>query len=153
MFYASGGTGKKAFAKRRRGATIGSMELFETETIESQSAPTAGKVVGVVVNANLWRSFDYLWPGHLGTPQVGQRVRVPFGRGNRPTLGFVCETDRRPGTHKLKPITELIDPEPQLDEVLWKLGKWIGQYYLSPLGMTLAAMIPSAVGKHAQQTE
>jgi primosomal protein N' (replication factor Y) len=111
------------------------------------------RVVGLAVNANLWRLFDYLWPASLGEPRPGQRVRAAFGRANRRTLAFVVDPDRRPGEHELKSVGEVIDAEPQLDEVLWKLGQWISGYYLTPLGMSLAAMIPSAVGRHAARTE
>ncbi len=104
-------------------------------------------MVSVVVNANLWRCFDYLWDGEFGEPAIAQRVRVPFGRGDRLTVGFVTETTRPVGQRKLKRVAELIDAEPQLNETLWRLGQWMHEYYLSPLGMTLAGMIPSAVGR------
>ena len=112
-----------------------------------------GRVVGVAVAANVWRSFDYLWPDALGEPARGLRIRVPFGRGNRAVLGFVTETDRPPGERALKAVAEVIDSEPQLDERLWELAGWISQYYLAPLGMVLAAMIPSAVGRTGPRTE
>jgi len=112
-----------------------------------------GRVVGLAVNANLWRSFDYLWPASLPAAALGQRVRAPFGRGNRKTLAFVVDLARRPGTHELKAVGEVLDAQPQFDDVLWRLGQWISGYYLTPLGMTLAAMIPSAVGRHAARTE
>jgi len=127
-------------------------KLFQDES-EPRTAPADAHVVGVAVNANLWRAFDYLWPDGFGPPAVGQRVRVPFGRGSRKTLGFVMDPLRRPGEHKLKAVAEVIDDQPRLDENLRRLGEWISQYYLTPPGMTLAAMIPSAVGRHAARTE
>ena len=114
--------------------------------------PTA-RVVGIAVAANVWRSFDYLWPDALGEPAVAQRVRVPFGRGDRKVVGFVTDTLRRAGRHPLKRIAEVLDAQPQLDDVLWRLAAWMSHYYLTPLGMTLAAMVPSAVGRHAPRTE
>ncbi len=127
-------------------------EPVEPPPAETQAPP--GRVVGVAVNSNLWRTFDYLWPDELGAPQVGQRVRVPFGRGNRKTLAFVVETARAapPGV-ALKAIDELVDAQTPFDEPLWKLGQWISRYYMTPPGMTLAAMVPSAVGRHATRTE
>ena len=59
---------------------------------------------------------------------------VPFGRGNRKTLGFVCDTARPPGQRNLKAVAEVIDPASQLDANLWKLGDWISRYYLAPDG-------------------
>jgi len=112
-----------------------------------------GRVVAVAVNTNVWRTYDYLWPADATEPTVGQRVRVPFGKANRKTVGFVVGCDARSQQRELKTVAEVIDPAPQLDETLWRLGEWISQYYLAPLGMTLAAMVPSAVGRHQPRTE
>ena len=141
------------------------MRLFEDSAGQPRGSsgpdPSTCAKVAVVVNANLWRSFDYLWPAALGAPAAGQRVSVPFGKGNRKTLGFVMEV-KGPGAgaaeagaarRELKYVAEVIDPQPQFDEGLWKLGQWISHYYLTPLGMTLAAMIPAAVGRHGPRLE
>ncbi len=121
----------------------------------SETTGQKTRVVGVAVNANVWGSFDYLWPEALGTAVVAQRVRVPFGRGDRKHLGFVVATEvpDRTGAGKLKSICELVDSEPLLDEQLLKLAEWISHYYLSPLGMTLAAMVPGAIGVSRRRTE
>ncbi len=129
------------------------MELFETKADKTTGVRAEGRVVAVAVNANLWRTFDYLWPEALGSPQVGQRLRVPFGAGNRSTLAFVVNCNRPPSQRKLKAVSEVVDRQAQLNRTLWQLGEWIHEYYLTPLGMTLAAMIPSAVGRHAPRTE
>lgn len=117
-----------------------------------RSQPDAS-VVAVAVNANLWGRYDYLFPDALGTPAVGQRVRVPFGRGNRTTLAFVTEVDRPRGDHPLKSIAKTLDSESPFTDDLWQLAAWMSQYYLTPLGMVLAAMIPSAVGRHAPKRQ
>ncbi|KKK50565.1 hypothetical protein LCGC14_3123740, partial [marine sediment metagenome] len=117
-----------------------------------EAAPT-GRVVGLAVAANVYGTFDYLWPDALGQPVRGQRVRVPFGRGNRKLTAVVVDTDRPAGRKKLKAVAEVVDPESLFDDVLWQLGQWITEYYLTPPGMALAAMIPSAVGRHAPKME
>ena len=127
-------------------------KLFN-EPDDAARGPVDATVVGVAVNANVWRMFDYLWPAGLGTPELGQRIRVPFGRSGRKTLAFIAETDRPPSDRPLKTVVEIIDPTAQLDETLWKLGQWMGHYYLTPLGMALAAMVPSAVGRHRPRSE
>ena len=130
----------------------------------ASAAPASndGQVVSLAIAANVWRTFDYRWPARLGPPQVGQRVRAPFGRGDRKTLGFVAglaagaggQGEAAPGGgRKLKAVAEVLDPHSQFDDCLWQLGQWISQYYLCPLGMTLAAMIPSAVGRHGSRNE
>jgi primosomal protein N' (replication factor Y) (superfamily II helicase) len=127
--------------------------LFENPEEELVSPDAGARVVGVAVGANVWGTFDYLWPAGLGEPIVGQRVHVPFGRGNRKRPGFVVDPLRRGGKRKLKAVTDLVDAEPQLDEPLWKLGEWMADYYMTPLGMALGAMVPSAVGKFKSRTE
>ncbi|HDZ22534.1 hypothetical protein LCGC14_0284560 [marine sediment metagenome] len=129
-------------------------KLFEdTSDAPPQQIDPSARVVGVAVNANVWRTFDYLWPAALGDPLVGQRVKVSFGRGDRKTGGVVVDVDRTPGSHALKPVAEVIDASPQLDASLMALGQWISDYYMTPLGGTLAAMVPSAVGRHAAAAE
>ncbi|MFW5840009.1 MAG: replication restart helicase PriA [Planctomycetota bacterium] len=125
-------------------------QLFENPNPENRrpDARSTDRRVSIAINANVWGTYTYLWPAGLGTATVGQRVRVPFGRSSRTTLGFVTEIDAPESGYKLKPVSEVIDQTPQLDEHLMDLGRWISQYYLAPLGMTLAAMVPSAVGKH-----
>ena len=127
--------------------------LFEDPKAEP-ARPRATQVVGIAVNANVWGSFDYLWPEGLGSPQRGQRVRVPFGRGRSATsLGFVVDLQPPPTQHALKIVSEAVDEQSPFDEVLWDLARWISEYYLTPLGMVLAAMVPSAVGRHPPRTE
>ncbi len=121
---------------------------------ESQPAPPqAGRAVGVAVNANVWGAFDYLWPNAFGEPQVGQRVRVPFGRGDRKTMGFIVAAHPPATGRKLKCVCEVVDATSAMEPAMWKLADWVSRYYLSPLGPTLAAMVPSAVGKHAPRTQ
>jgi primosomal protein N' (replication factor Y) len=130
------------------------MKLFEDPDRQQRpAAPASGRVVGVTVNANLWPTFDYRWPDSLGRPAPGQRVRVPFGKANRSTLAFVVEADKPASRTDLKCVAEAIDDQPLLDAPLWALARWISRYYLCPLGMTLAAMLPSAVGRRPPRTE
>ena len=111
-------------------------------------------VVAVAVNANVWSVYDYRFPSAMGEPFVGQRVRVPLGRGNRRVLGFVTAVKQHadPGV-RLKPIAEKLDVRPQLIPTVMELGRWISDYYVAPLGMTLAAMLPSSVGAHRPKLE
>jgi len=124
--------------------------LFPDPDVTSDAASS---VVSVAVAANVYKPFDYLWPDRLGQAQPGVRVRVPFGRGNRKTLGVVVETDRLRGEHKLKAVAEVVDDKPRLTPALEELAQWITRYYLSPPGMVYSAMIPSVVGRRPPKTE
>jgi len=121
---------------------------------DSADADTGdASIVAVAVAANVYKTFDYLWPARLGPPAAGVRVRVPFGRGNRKTTGFVTEADRPRGDRALKAVAEVIDREPRLTDKLRQLADWMTRYYLAPAGMVLGAMVPSAVGQSPAATE
>lgn len=115
--------------------------------------PSAAGVVGVAVAANVWSDYDYAWPAGWGEPQLGQRVRVSFGKGKRAVLGFIVRVGQRHTDRQLKTVAERLDERPQLDAELLDLARWIAHYYLTPLGLVLAAMVPSAVGRHAARRE
>ena len=81
---------------------------------------------------------------------VGDRVEVPLGRGNSRTGGLVIEIGGPElldgyDPKKVKPISRLVGPV--LPPSLVPLAQWIARYYLTPLGMVLAAMVPAAVKK------
>jgi primosomal protein N' (replication factor Y) len=75
-------------------------------------------------------------------PVVGGRVLVPF-RQQRMS-GIVVELHDRPPQIKTKKVIETLDLSPVLDEQLLKLGKWIADYYLAPLGEVFRTMLPLA---------
>jgi primosomal protein N' (replication factor Y) len=83
--------------------------------------------------------FTYAIP--LGMePVVGGRVLVPF-RQQRMS-GIVVELHDRPPQVKTKKVIEALDLSPVLDEHLLKLGKWIADYYLAPVGEVFRTMLP-----------
>src|SRR5450755_307671 len=83
--------------------------------------------------------FTYAIPPGM-EPVVGGRVLVPF-RQQRMS-GIVVELHDRPPQVKTKKILEALDLTPVLDEHLLKLGKWIADYYLAPVGEVFRTMLP-----------
>ena len=84
-------------------------------------------------------AFTYAIP--LGMePVVGGRVLVPF-RQQRMS-GIVVALHDSPPPVKTKKVIETLDLSPVLDEQLLKLGKWIADYYLAPLGEVFRTMLP-----------
>jgi len=74
------------------------------------------------------------------TPVVGGRVLVPF-RQQRLT-GIVVELHDREPSVTTKTILSVLDPAPVLDAELLRLGRWIANYYLAPLGDVFRTMLP-----------
>jgi primosomal protein N' (replication factor Y) len=73
-------------------------------------------------------------------PVVGGRVLVPF-RQQRMT-GIVVELHDRKPSVKIKTILSVLDASPVLDEQLLRLGRWIADYYLAPIGEVFRTMLP-----------
>jgi primosomal protein N' (replication factor Y) len=77
--------------------------------------------------------------------QPGVRVRVPFGRQR--LIGVVMEiadsSDLPPD--RLKPILEVLDPQPILDPAALGLLGWAAEYYHHPVGEVVAAAMPKAL--------
>jgi primosomal protein N' (replication factor Y) len=92
------------------------------------------------------RAFDYLVPESMREwIEIGSRVAVPFGP--RLIQGFVIgfpaasELD----VSRLRPIEQLLDIQPPLNEELVRLGRWMSQRYLCREITALTAMVPAAL--------
>src|ERR1051325_6513707 len=94
----------------------------------------------VAVPVPLDAVFTYRLNG--AEPVVGGRVLVPF-REQR-LAGVVVELHDRAPSMKAKSVYQVIDAEPALDDSLLKLGRWIADYYVAPVGEVLRTMLPLA---------
>jgi primosomal protein N' (replication factor Y) len=83
--------------------------------------------------------FTYRVPAEA-TPVIGGRVLVPFRQ--RRMTGIVVELHDRKPSVKTKPILSVLDVSPVLDEQLLRLGRWIADYYLAPVGEVFRTMLP-----------
>ncbi|UCC71747.1 MAG: primosomal protein N' [Gemmatimonadota bacterium] len=98
----------------------------------------------VAVPRPLYRNFLYRVPDSLtGEIKPGSRVVVPFGRGQ--LTGWVDElvSDPLDLPDTVRDVLDVPDPEPVLDDQLLALCRWIADYYVAPLGLTLRAALPS----------
>jgi primosomal protein N' (replication factor Y) len=84
-------------------------------------------------------AFTYSIP--LGMePVVGGRVLIPF-RQQRMS-GVVVEIHDRQPKVKTKNVLQVLDTEPVLDDQLLRMGRWIADYYLAPIGEVFRTMLP-----------
>jgi primosomal protein N' (replication factor Y) (superfamily II helicase) len=93
----------------------------------------------VAVPVPLDMVFTYRVPAEAA-PVVGGRVLVPF-RQQRLT-GIVVELHNRKPTVTTKKILSVLDAAPVFDDALLKLGRWIADYYLAPIGEVFRTMLP-----------
>lgn len=98
-------------------------------------------IAEVAVPRPIDRTFDYSISDHLGSPSIGVRVRVIFGRDKVVgyLLGLKQESDFE---GKLQPLLEVLDDDPILTPESLKLAAWMRDYYLCPIGLVLQAMLP-----------
>ena len=102
------------------------------------------EVVVDIKNKAVNKVFDYEVPLELVTViQPGVRVLVPFGP--RTIMGFVISLKEGSELQKVKPIKELIDVIPILNEELRELGLSLSQQTGSTMIQCFEAMIPNAM--------
>jgi len=105
-----------------------------------KAATASESLVNVAVMAALRGPLTYRVPESVAV-RPGQRVLVPLG--HRRAMGIVLEPVARtaPGI-KVRDVLRALDEEPLLSTELLKLGRWIADYYLAPLGEVFGAMLP-----------
>ena len=97
-------------------------------------------LVDIAVMAAIRNPLTYGVPESLSV-QPGQRVQVPLA--TRKATGIVLGAGSPlPPDVEVRPILRLMDPEPVLTPELLKLGLWIADYYVAPIGEVFRAMLP-----------
>ncbi len=113
----------------------------------------------VVFSRPMETSYHYLVPDALREMlHPGQRVKVPFGRGDKPTVGFCVGLQQGLpeallGRRAPKSISEVLDREPLVNSRMLELTRWIADYYLCSWGQVLHGVIPAAVKNSAGTRE
>jgi primosomal protein N' (replication factor Y) len=97
------------------------------------------------------RSYTYAIPPALrGRVAKGQRVRVPFGRGNTPQVAHVIGLrGEKKFAGEAKELLGLVDEESLVDDALADLGVWLGRYYVCLPGAGIEALVPAGVKRQA----
>lgn len=98
----------------------------------------------VVLPLPLPRGYTYRVPPDLaGRAVPGARVVVPL-RGGR-AMGLVRAIDTPAPSVAAKAVLAAPDPEPALSPPLLALAAWIADYYGTPVGLAVRAMLPGAL--------
>ena len=120
--------------------------LFPTTELEQPLPAQVGPFAAVALEDSLDKLLDYSVPPKiLQLIKVGQRVRVPLGRNNRPTFGYVISISETTSYPKVKPILDIDDERVLLGPAMMQLARWMSRYYCAPLGTVIDSVIPSAV--------
>ena len=98
----------------------------------------------VILPVPLSGLFTYSVPEGMAVG-IGMRVLVTFGRSKK-YMGIVASLhNNKPQGYEVKPIAQLMDPEPIVTDNQLKLWQWIADYYMSPIGEVYKAALPSGL--------
>ena len=106
-----------------------------------QSRPSL--IVSVAVPSPLRRLFDYSINTDRSAQSLpGCRVKIEFGRRN--CVGIIVATSEQSAlaANKIKPISELLDDVPLLDNSLIELLRWAQTYYCASPGDVMLGALP-----------
>ena len=132
--------------------------LFQTEPDRPEweiAAEEDRLVADIALVKPLEQTYSYLVPESLRELiGPGQRVEIPFGKGNRKEVAFCVGLSKlTTSNRKLKEIVGLVDREPIVSQHLLDLTKWIAERYICGWGQALETAIPAGVKKQAGTRE
>ncbi len=101
-------------------------------------------VLRVALDLPLHRLFDYL-DEQATVADIGRRVRVPFGRGEK--IGVILDvvTEGDWPLDQLKPAIEILGDLPPLSEDFLALCRFASTYYQAALGEVVLQALPSGL--------
>lgn len=104
------------------------------------------KVAVEAANYSFDMLYTYLIPPELSSAvKAGCRVTVPFGQGNRKSLGIVMELTDFCDAKRVKKIYEVQDPEPLLTEEMIMLSQYIAERTFCTVYDGAKAMLPAGI--------
>ncbi|MCA9236809.1 MAG: primosomal protein N', partial [Planctomycetales bacterium] len=136
-------------------AAVQQQDLFaaDPEPWEQDAAQTKC-VAEIVLSRGPDAVYDYEVPAVFRDAErperlleVGRRVKVPFGRGNRDAVGYCVAIEHKQvaAGRSLKPVAAVLDGQSLLTPAMLRLTRWMAQYYLCPWGQVLEAVVPAGV--------
>jgi primosomal protein N' (replication factor Y) len=104
----------------------------------------------VVFNRPLDHAYTYALRDELRDKiGVGKRVRAPFGRGDKGTIGYCVRLTETAPARAVKEIIGVLDDDALLDDNLLRLTRWMADYYLCGWGQVLNAVVPAGARERA----
>lgn len=95
-------------------------------------------------SSNTDRPYTYvIEPNMVDDIQVGMRVLVPFGKGNKVVKGIVISIkDSAQVSYQLKSIMDIIDGKPLISKDMIELSLWMSKTYMCPYVDSLKTVLP-----------
>ena len=109
-----------------------------------------GKIAVSAATFAIDKPYSYWIPEDMPA-QVGMRVMVPFGPGNRKTEGVILSLE--PGTaDKLKTVERLLDPEPMVSGHMLRLAAFLRDRYFCTFYDAIRTILPVGLGFRTKDT-
>jgi primosomal protein N' (replication factor Y) len=122
--------------------------LFDSE--EAPPGQEASLFADVVFDRPLDHAYTYAVPDSLReSVAVGKRVQVPFGKGDRTTVGYCVRLSEAPPARPVKELRRVLDEQALLTDNLMRLTRWMADYYLCGWGQVLNAVVPAGAKQSA----
>ncbi len=105
------------------------------------------KAACIIVNTTLKkldRIFHYSIPKGMKL-QIGHRVLVPFGAGNRKMEGYCIGFEKLSEEIKLKSVSKILDEQPLLSQARIVLAQFMKRRYICSMMEALHLLLPPAV--------
>ncbi len=102
-----------------------------------------GKIAVAAANFAIDKPYSYHIPEGMSLVP-GQRVLLPFGRGNQRTEGVVLSVEEG-SEEKLKSVEICLDPEPVLTETQLRLAAFLRERYFCTFYDAIRAMLPAGL--------
>ncbi len=95
----------------------------------------------VALPLSIDRTFTYIVPPELRESAIiGVRVVVPFGP--KYATGIIVGIPESSDVSGLKPVRDVIDARPVVNDELLQLCRWMSDYYIAPFGEVLKTLLP-----------
>lgn len=105
----------------------------------------AGIIIEFATASEIDRLFTYIVPEEMEQHiKVGQRVKVPFGKGNKLQLAYVVSlmNEVPPSRYRLKEISCIIDKEPIIDRSQWQIIDFMVRFYGTSVAAAIDTVLP-----------
>jgi primosomal protein N' (replication factor Y) len=129
-------------------------DLFQEPIAPAENVPPpepgTGLFAEVVFDRPLDHAFTYAVTQELmEAVAVGKRVRAPFGKGDRATIGYCVGLTNQAPPRAVKALLGVLDDRALLDDKLLRLTRWMADYYLCGWGQVLNAVVPMGAREQA----
>ncbi|OQY01237.1 MAG: primosomal protein N' [Desulfobacteraceae bacterium 4572_130] len=105
------------------------------------------KYIEVAIALPVYNTYLYKIPLSLNSlAKPGMRVLVPFGK--RRVTGYIIARQKQNNGYHIKNIIDILDNAPLFPESMIPFLKWLGDYYIYPLGEVIKTALPVGLNRY-----